>query len=433
MSHHILTFTYFGSLLLFLMDPSPVTADDGSDILFRAAKSGDVSLLQQVLPGSDPDLRDGDGRTALMIAAQEGHFEAARFLLWQGADANLTDADGNRAVGYLTPGDNGFAPLNLLLRTYAFVQKEAEAGEGPTQPHLVLVNDNFIDYRHPMLKKVYHVNEAERDGVKGEDDDGNGFVDDVYGWNSTEGKPVTPPLRSLLSDEENRAFVRDLLSRLEAEKQSSANPLAALLGLPTEDGSLSKLYDNPVVRDIGYAELVVEAELDFAPPQSQQDRRADKQPLKKRIPVSNAEELEIRERLSSLSVSGRSLGNNGLRVLLGDIIVEQGRILPKLLQDQSEDLKVMEVSDDSLILGWLDIETGELTGKTMQMAYDLTPSISYALHGQERLISADGDTQIAERRMGILHIGQERKKQQSQIAASDPAQRLPREVIEAGQ
>lgn len=160
-------------------------------------------------------------------------------------------------------------------------------------------------------------------------------------------------------------------------------------------------------------------------------RSPDKQELNDQ--GDNAEELEIRERLSSLSVSGRSLGNNGLRVLLGDIIVEQGRILPKLLQDQSEDLKVMEVSDDSLILGWLDIETGELTGKTMQMAYDLTPSISYALHGQERLISADGDTQIAERRMGILHIGQERKKQQSQIAASDPAQRLPREVIEAGQ
>jgi hypothetical protein len=147
----------------------------------------------------------------------------------------------------------------------------------------------------------------------------------------------------------------------------------------------------------------------------------------------NAEELEIRERLSSLSVSGKSLGNNGLRVLLGDIIIEQGRILPKLLEDQSEDLKVIEVSDDSVVLGWLDIETGELTGKTMQMAYDLSPSISYALHGQERTISEDGAVQMAERRMGVLHIGQERKKQQSQMAANDPAQRLPREVIEAGQ
>ncbi|MDF1659281.1 MAG: hypothetical protein P1U58_16815 [Verrucomicrobiales bacterium] len=160
-------------------------------------------------------------------------------------------------------------------------------------------------------------------------------------------------------------------------------------------------------------------------------RSPDKQELNDQ--GDNAEELEIRERLSSLSVSGRSQGNNGLRVLLGDIIIEQGRILPKLLQDQSEDLKVMEVSDDSVILGWLDIETGELTGKTMQMAYDLTPSISYALHGQDRAPSSDGGVQMAERRMGVLHIGQERKKQKSQMAANDPAKRLPREVTEAGQ
>ncbi len=147
----------------------------------------------------------------------------------------------------------------------------------------------------------------------------------------------------------------------------------------------------------------------------------------------NAEEMEIRQRLSSLSVSGQSQGNNGLRILLGDIILEQGRILPQLLEDQSEDLKVIEVGDDSVILGWLDIETGELTGKTMQMAYDLTPSVAYALQGQRRTISDEGTVQMAERRMGVLYIGQERKRQQSQMAANDPAKKLPREVIEAGQ
>ncbi|MEM1441819.1 MAG: hypothetical protein AAGF67_05725 [Verrucomicrobiota bacterium] len=147
----------------------------------------------------------------------------------------------------------------------------------------------------------------------------------------------------------------------------------------------------------------------------------------------NAEELEIRERLSTLSVSGQSHGKNGLRVLLGDIIIEKGAVLPKLLEDQTEDLKVMEVNEDSVVLGWLDIETGELTGKTMQMAYDLTPKVNYALHGQERIVGKDGNTQMAERRMGVLYIGQERKKQKDAMAATDPAQKLPREVTEAGQ
>lgn len=253
----------FAALLLVLAPPSSTGAEDGTMLLFRAAESGDVSFLQQVLPGADPNLRNGEGRTALMIAAQEGHFDAARFLLWQGADANLADADGNRAVDYLTPGNNGFAPLNLLLRTHAFVQKEAEAGERPTRPHLVLVNDNFVDYAHPMLRENYYVNEAERDGVAGADDDGNGFIDDVYGWNSTEENPVTPPLRSLLADESSREFVRDLLSRLEAEEERIGNPIAALLGIQVESGGLDELYDNPIVQDIGFAELVSEAGIEL--------------------------------------------------------------------------------------------------------------------------------------------------------------------------
>lgn len=145
----------------------------------------------------------------------------------------------------------------------------------------------------------------------------------------------------------------------------------------------------------------------------------------------NAEEIQIRERLNSLTVTGQSRGPNGLRLLLGDIILEAGRILPELLEDQSENLKVIEVTEDILVLGWLDIETLEPTGKVMQIPYDLSPSVSYALHGQ-----GAGDTEvgaIAERRMGVLRIGQDRKEQESQMAKQDPAKKLPREVYAAGQ
>lgn len=147
----------------------------------------------------------------------------------------------------------------------------------------------------------------------------------------------------------------------------------------------------------------------------------------------NAEEMQIRQRLSSLSVSGKSQGSKGLRILLGDIILEQGRILPQLLVEQTQNLKVIEVSEDAVLLGWMDIETGELTGKTIPVTYDLSPSIAYALHGQERGVSETGEPMMADRQMGVLRIGQERKKLEQQMAASDPAKRLPREVIEAGQ
>lgn len=146
----------------------------------------------------------------------------------------------------------------------------------------------------------------------------------------------------------------------------------------------------------------------------------------------NEEEQQIRARLSSLSVSGRSQGPNGLRILLGDIILEQGRLLPQLLEEQSENLKVIEINEDTVILGWLDIESGEPTGKTMQVAYDLTPMVTYALHGQEAPV-ADEEGEIAERRMGVMRIGQERKKLESRIAAGRKGPELPREVFEAGQ
>ncbi len=146
----------------------------------------------------------------------------------------------------------------------------------------------------------------------------------------------------------------------------------------------------------------------------------------------NAEEQQIRARLSSLSVSGRSQGLNGLRVLLGDIILEQGRLLPQLLEEQSENLKVIEINEDTVILGWLDIESGEPTGKTMQVAYDLTPMVSYALHGQEAP-EVDANGEVAQRRMGVIRIGHDRKKTESRMAAGKQPPQIPREVFEAGQ
>lgn len=146
----------------------------------------------------------------------------------------------------------------------------------------------------------------------------------------------------------------------------------------------------------------------------------------------NEEEQLIRARLSSLTVSGRSQGPNGLRVLLGDIILEQGRLLPQLLEEQSENLKVIEINEDTVILGWLDIESNEPTGKTMQVAYDLTPMVTYALHGQEAPVTVEGG-EVAERRMGVMRVGQERKKLESRIAAGRKGPELSREVFEAGQ
>jgi subtilisin family serine protease len=48
---------------------------------------------------------------------------------------------------------------------------------------IVAVMDTGFDIDHPDLKDNIWVNEAESNGKEGVDDDGNGFVDDVHGWN----------------------------------------------------------------------------------------------------------------------------------------------------------------------------------------------------------------------------------------------------------
>lgn len=48
---------------------------------------------------------------------------------------------------------------------------------------IVAVIDTGIDYKHSDLKNNLWRNIAEVDGEAGVDDDGNGFIDDFYGWN----------------------------------------------------------------------------------------------------------------------------------------------------------------------------------------------------------------------------------------------------------
>lgn len=60
----------------------------------------------------------------------------------------------------------------------------------------VAVVDAAVDYTHPQLSPRLAVNSKEKNGSPGKDDDGNGYVDDVYGWDFISNSPVPEPATS---------------------------------------------------------------------------------------------------------------------------------------------------------------------------------------------------------------------------------------------
>lgn len=57
----------------------------------------------------------------------------------------------------------------------------------------VAIIDGGIDYTHEDLEANVRRNQAELNGVAGQDDDGNGYIDDIHGWNfCTNSKDIYP-------------------------------------------------------------------------------------------------------------------------------------------------------------------------------------------------------------------------------------------------
>ncbi len=228
---------------------APLFSEADGEALREAAKSGDLAKTNMLLGSTPADSTDSDGRSPLMYASAAGQFEVARALLWAGANPNLTDKAGKTAREYLKPSSEGFAPLNLLLRCYSYVKQYGNQSGKATRPNLVMVSDGFVDYTHPRLAKNYHVNRAEADGKSGEDDDKNGFVDDVYGWSTADDEPCRVPMGQIIHDPKVAPVLQRILSDYElAENGEGAAQQSALRRLKTR-------YDNPLVHLVGIGNL----------------------------------------------------------------------------------------------------------------------------------------------------------------------------------
>ncbi len=82
------------------------------------------------------------------------------------------------------PGSVKGADINL------FSAWKEEVGK----PNVIVdIVDGGVDFSHEDLKDNMYVNEAELNGTEGVDDDNNGYVDDIYGYNFVTGKGEIVP------------------------------------------------------------------------------------------------------------------------------------------------------------------------------------------------------------------------------------------------
>lgn len=88
-----------------------------------------------------------------------------------------------------------------LNQAYQFLQQKKKT----STPVIVAVLDSGVDTTHEDLKNVLWKNPKEIPG-NGIDDDGNGYIDDVYGWNFLGGKDGRNITKA--SDEKSRVYYR---------------------------------------------------------------------------------------------------------------------------------------------------------------------------------------------------------------------------------
>jgi|GEM_PF-3547563 hypothetical protein len=93
------------------------------------------------------------------------------------------------------------------------------------------------------------------------------------------------------------------------------------------------------------------------------------------VAVDN-EELRIRSALESLPVSGITEGRTGRKVLLGGVTLEEGSILPPVVANQSEKLRVVQITQDKAELAFLEAD-GNPGMRRIIIDLNLTPTVQF--------------------------------------------------------
>ena len=114
------------------------------------------------------------------------------------ASYKFNDPDLYKQWHYINNGDTGiYSGAKAGADVNCAEAWEITAGDPRV---IVAVVDDAVKWDHPDLAAAMWVNEAEKSGQPGVDDDGNGYVDDIHGWNFSKDTQLALSMKSKLGD-----------------------------------------------------------------------------------------------------------------------------------------------------------------------------------------------------------------------------------------
>lgn len=103
---------------------------------------------------------------------------------------------------------------------------------------------------------------------------------------------------------------------------------------------------------------------------------------------TESEEQKIRALVEKLPFGGITRGYGVVKVLLGSYMLEKDGLLPDVIPGQTERLRVMEVSEKHVELGFVE-EDGSVSSRLIKLSFDLKPVVRYKL-GNKKVEATEG-------------------------------------------
>lgn len=107
------------------------------------------------------------------------------------------------------------------------------------------------------------------------------------------------------------------------------------------------------------------------------------------VVVAESEEIQIRGAIDRMAMGGMAREYGVTKILLGPHMVATGDVLPDVIPRQTEQVRVIAVTDDQVELGFVE-KNGEVGERKILLGIDLKPVVRYRLRNAAPAVSGEG-------------------------------------------